>query len=125
MPKVGTTSAAEMLVLYKLLVSQDWPLGIRQLLDSALSNINDSWFENSLSKALPHLRHKTGSMIDCGPLGETVYNAVGDFIHNGQRLYFCILSHGWLNKGSTASAASMRRHIADYFNENLLRLNEQ
>src|SRR5205085_2072836 len=94
MPTVGTTTAAEMLGLYRVLDSYDWPETINRLLQSALSNINDSWFEGGLAKPLLSLKHKTGSMIGCGPHGETIYNAVGGFDHNGQRRYFCLLSHG-------------------------------
>jgi hypothetical protein len=100
MPAVGRTTAAEMLALYALLDTAECGAPFRRLINQASSHVNESWLELSLPKPLDDLRHKTGSMIDCGPHGETVYNAAGTFSRKGKRYYFCLLSFGRLRQGA-------------------------
>lgn len=123
MPRVGSTSAAEMLRLYRNLDMYSWPQSIRQLLKSALGNINDSWLEKDSPNMLIDLEHKTGSMIGCGVRGETVYNAVGSFNRNSQKYYFCILSHGFTNKRQAGAEDNFRRYICGYFSQSIAKLN--
>ena len=100
LPSVGTTTAKEMMDLYKLLEDEKWPTDYRRLLNNSMSHVHQSWFAESLGETtnLAALKHKTGSMIDCGPYGETVYNAAGSFRRGSKKYYFCLLSRGYQNK---------------------------
>lgn len=112
MPEVGRTTAAEMLELYKLLENADCPADVRQMIDSASSHVNESWLELSLPAGLEGLKHKTGSMIDCGPDGDTVFNAAGSFTRHGRKFYFCLLSSGRLRDSQTVQPRQMSRQSA-------------
>jgi len=112
MPKVGTTSAREMLSLYKQLDNQPWPKDYKDLLNRSMSNVHESWLELNLPGKLENFKHKTGSMINCGPMGETVYNAVGSFGHNNAKYYFCLLSRDFLNTDTDKSENSMKQYLA-------------
>ncbi|HVO86679.1 MAG TPA: hypothetical protein VMT23_03035, partial [Candidatus Binatia bacterium] len=66
----------------------------------------------NLPSKLENFKHKTGSMINCGPMGETVYNAVGSFGHNNAKYYFCLLSRDLLNTDTDKSENSMKQYLA-------------
>lgn len=120
MPKVGSTTSNEMLALYKMLDHGPWPSEMQKLLDYCTSHINSSWFEKSLlPKMLPQLHHKTGSMINSGPWGETVYNAVGVFEHENTEYYFCLLSRGYLNKTCQVTEEELKTHVTNFFKQSV------
>jgi beta-lactamase class A len=115
MPHVGDTSAKEMLSIYSMLDQQACAEDIKSLLRHSTGSINKSWLEKSLPGPLEDLRHKTGSMINCGPKGETIYNAVGSFNEGGAKRYFCLLSRGKLGGKGTVLQEAMGSHVATYF----------
>lgn len=120
MPVVGQTTASEMLELYRLLDNLDCPSEIRQLIDSSSAQVNESWLELSLPAKLDGLKHKTGSMIDCGPAGDTVFNAAGSFNYHDQKYYFCILSAGQLRQNSKQiEPRQMSRSVAAYLSQSI------
>jgi len=120
MPVVGSTTAREMVQLFELLEDEinlsEQP--VKYLLEQSLTHINESWFELALAKPLTGLRHKTGSMIDCGPHGETVYNAAGSYRAGKHKFHFCVLSHGFLRPGKDEmSSDNLRKQVASAFSK--------
>lgn len=118
MPEVGSTSAEEMLDIYRKLDNEPLPKDVRDIINWSSENVNESWLQTSLGFKLDNFRHKTGSMINCGPEGQTVYNAAGTLHRNGIKYYFCILSSGRIKKNSSPEATDpMRQHVAKYFTD--------
>lgn len=113
LPRVGTTNAQEMTMIFQLLDAEELPLSIKVLVNQALQSINESWLELSLPEPIQGLRHKTGSMINCGPNGDTIYNAAGTFHKGSNKYYFCLLSRGQLNKADPVTDSEhLRRQVA-------------
>lgn len=78
MPKVGQTTPREMLELFLLLRNSSWPLELSQFIKEIFNDIYASWFDAHVPSMLKkNLLHKTGSMINIGRVGDTVFNVVG------------------------------------------------
>jgi hypothetical protein len=123
MPHVGTTTAQEMMEIFKKFDTEPLPADIRGLINRSASNVHESWLQTSLISVLDNLRHKTGSMINCGPDGQTVYNAAGTFKRRSGAYYFCLLSSGRLSKHpSDQKLDPMRQYVAGYFDQALKNL---
>jgi hypothetical protein len=58
-------------------------------------------------------------MIDCGPYGETVYNAAGSFTCGSKKYYFCLLSRGYLNKTPPITPDHMKQQVVKTFARNV------
>jgi hypothetical protein len=104
MPGVGRTTAFEILSLYRQLDGIKVSDETKQLMSFSTSHVNESWLELSLPSKLSGLHHKTGSMINCGPRGETVFNAAGKFKKGTKQYFFGLLSHGWLQTADNQTA---------------------
>lgn len=116
-PSVGTTTASDMLKIYAMLDHEEISADHRRLINYAMSNPHQSWFLGSLGPQpiFSGWKHKTGSMIDCSPTGETIYNAVGSYLHDNKKYYFCLLSHGWLHDKSEVTPDQMKQFVIEKF----------
>lgn len=120
MPKVGMTTAYEISKLFTELVDYNWPEPYRQFLYSKLAVVDTSWFETLLPNALSiKIWHKTGSMINIGASGDTVFNCAGVIGLNNQKYAFALMSRSKL--GANASGQQVlelrRRLVKAFLNE--------
>jgi hypothetical protein len=114
-----------MTAIYKQMLEGQWPKNLRYVLIRGLSEIDTPWFKSSLVNRPLNLLHKTGSMIDCGKLGDTVYNAAGSFMLKQNTYYFTVFSRGYLRDNGQFSPTQMRMYVAGLFEkqlENITRL---
>lgn len=112
MPKVGITSAREMAELYRQLDQSALSADLHKHIDQVSRQLHESWLELNLPAKLEGLSHKTGSLINSAPDGETVLNAAGSLLINDQLCYFGLLSRGRLDRDDETSEATAKRWVA-------------
>lgn len=104
MPNVGMTTAQEMTELFILLESTTWPSKYQLFIREKLAVVHMSWFEEMLPKSSGlKIWHKTGSMINVGKYGDTVFNVAGLIKYKGREYYFALMSRTQFAASATDS----------------------
>lgn len=114
MPRVGQTTPREMLKLFLLLFNSDWKPEMKSFIREIFGDIYASWFDIYIPLHIKkNLLHKTGSMINIGKYGDTVFNVVGMVDVNSTPFAFSYYSRTkFESKPSEAEIKNLQKNLA-------------